>query len=80
MYNFFYGGEIEAVIFWGAVPCSLKTSNYESETSLGRQQCSGYTSLVTNFNPEDGGSKASETLVSNHRNPQHNNPGKCHCT
>jgi len=45
-----------------------------SRTFLVKQQCSGYISLIMNFNPEDGGSMASETLVYNHQTTQHNNP------
>jgi hypothetical protein len=36
--------------------------------------CAVYISSITNFKPEDGGSKASETLVSNHQTTLHNNP------
>jgi len=36
-----------------------------SGISMGWIHCSGYFSLIMNFNPEDGGSMASETLVSN---------------
>jgi hypothetical protein len=46
---------------------TVKTLSYASGTSLGRQQCSEYISLIRDFNPEDEGSMASETLVSNHQ-------------
>jgi hypothetical protein len=41
---------------------------------VGRQQCGGHISFITNFNPEDGGITVSETLVSNHQITQRNNP------
>jgi hypothetical protein len=34
-----------------------------------------YTSMITNLNPEDPGSTASETSVSNHLTARRNNPG-----
>jgi hypothetical protein len=41
---------------------------------MGWQQCCGYISLITHFNPEDGGSTVSETLVSKHHTTERNNP------
>jgi hypothetical protein len=38
----------------------LKIRDSASRTSLGRQQCIGYISIITKRNPEDGGSTASE--------------------
>jgi len=52
----------------------VKSSNYASGTSLGRQQCSGYIFLTTTSNPEDGSNTASETLVSNHQTTRCNSP------
>jgi hypothetical protein len=43
-------------------------------TFLGRQECNGYISMIMNHNPEDGGSTAFETLVTNHHITRRNNP------
>jgi hypothetical protein len=56
------------VVLFGGWKPSL---NYASGTCLGRQQCSWYISLITNSNPEDGGSTASEAFVSNHHTTRH---------
>jgi hypothetical protein len=52
----------------------LDTLSYSSGNTLDRQQRSGYNSLITNINPEDGGSTASETLVFNHQATRCSNP------
>jgi hypothetical protein len=39
-----------------------------------RQQCSGCIYMITNINPEDGGSAVFETLVSTLHITRHNNP------
>jgi hypothetical protein len=59
-------------------PCCLQLQGWisrprRSGTSLGRQQCSGWTSSIAKFNPEDGESMAYETLVSNHETMGCNN-------
>jgi len=41
-------------------------------TSMERNQCSEYISLIMHFTPEDGGSTTSETLVSNYQTTRRN--------
>jgi hypothetical protein len=53
---------------------AVKSSHYTSGTSHGRQQHNGYISLIRNSNPEDAGSTASKTLVSNHQITRRNTP------
>jgi hypothetical protein len=68
-------GDLSTALFQQSTTISL-LSPWKSRTSLCRQQCNGYSSLIKQFNPEDGDSTASETLVSNHKTTQRNNPEK----
>jgi hypothetical protein len=56
------------------VTANFFVDEYNPRISLGRQQCNRYISIITNLSPENGGSMASITLVSNHLPTQYNNP------
>jgi hypothetical protein len=54
------------IIYNTFIITAVETSNHISGTSVGRQNCNVYISLTKQFNPEDGGSMASETLAFNY--------------